>query len=143
MDTKIEEIRGKFVTSSWGSSMGGFGEGFGWIWRGFWEGFEGLWEARGARLETKMEEIRGRFATMSQDGSRGGFGEDLGRIWKGFCKDLEGFREDREGFGGLWEARGARMETKMEEIRGHFVILSSSWSDCEDSWGILEHPSES
>ena len=84
MGTKIEEIRGKFVTSFWGSSMGGFGAGFGWIWGGFWE-----------------------------------------------------------GFGGLWEARGARMETKMEEIRGHFVILSSSWSDCEDSWGILEQPSES
>ena len=36
---KFVKIRGKFVTSSWRSSMGGFGEGSGWIWGGFWEGF--------------------------------------------------------------------------------------------------------
>ena len=44
---KFVKIRGKFVTSSWESSRGGFGEGSGWIWGGFWEGFGGLWEARG------------------------------------------------------------------------------------------------
>ena len=70
LDTKIEEIRGKFVTS-FGSLPG---EGSGRVLDGFGEDF-------GRVLE-------------SQDASRGGFGEDLGRILGGFCKDLEGFRED-------------------------------------------------
>ena len=63
----------------------------------------------------------------------GGFGEVFGWIWGGFW----------EGFGGLWEARGARMETKMEEIRGHFAILSQDGSrggfgeDLGRNFGVL------
>ena len=39
--------------------------------------------------------------------------------------DLGGFWE---GFGGIWEAPMARMETKIKEIHGHFATLSQDAS---------------
>ena len=57
----------------------------------------------------------------------------FGRVWGGvwgnlfwiFGGCLGGFLE---GFGGIWEARGTRMETKIREIRGHFATLSQDAS---------------
>ena len=44
METKMIEFRGHFATSAQDPSRGGFGEGFGWIFRGFWDGFGGIQE---------------------------------------------------------------------------------------------------
>ena len=42
METKMKEFRLHFATPAQEPSRGGFGEGFGWIFRGFWDGFGGI-----------------------------------------------------------------------------------------------------
>ena len=65
-------------------------------------------EARGTPNGDQNEEFREHFATASQEPSRGGFGEDSGWIWGGFW----------DGFGRIWEPRGAQMDMKTDTCRG-------------------------
>ena len=80
-------------------------------------------------MDTKSGAIRGKVVTFFgicslQPSKRGleRLGEGLGRVLDGLG---EGFGTVLEGFG---RPGGARMETKMREIRGHFATLSQDAS---------------
>ena len=77
----------------------------------------------------KFVKIRGKFVTFFGICFLDRSGRGLDRLGEGFGRVLDGLGE---GFGtvleGFGRPGGARMETKMREIRGHFATLSQDAS---------------
>ena len=149
----------KFVENSWRFLGSGFWTGPGGVWSASGRVSGGFWTASGRVLGPFWRALGGpggpewrpkweKFVDISLPCPRMPPGEGLGRIWEGFWEDFVRIWKDlgrilNAMWEGFWLKFRRISDWNLSSSRNAPISkMDPNWSECEESWGILENPRE-